>query len=356
MTSARAALILVLAFALRFMDGCVESFSHLKRAADVASFIGLILGCFLTFVMAGQAFAQSCTASMSNLAFGSFNPLTGAQSTTATLSVSCSGKKNKTVRLCVSASGVDPDGGCRLMKSGGNQLAFGMYSDAAHSQDFGSYYGGGGCAVGSWGATDIQVDLPLGSGGNATTSRTVYAGLNDSLAKPGNYTASYSIDNIAVDYIYDYGASCSAVISSGGPQYTRPTLSITASVQAACNVAAANLNFGSLSLLNSDTDTTSTISVQCTNGTPFNVGLNAGNGIGATVAARKMTSGGNTIVYSLYQNGSRTTVWGNTVGTNTASGTGTGSNQNLTVFGRVPAQITPPPATYNDTIVVTVTY
>jgi len=47
---------------------------------------------------------------------------------------------------------------------------------------------------------------------------------------------------------------------------------------------------------------------------------------------------------------------GNTVGTNTVSGTGSGAAQNFTVFGRVPSQTTPPPATYSDTIVTTVTY
>lgn len=69
-----------------------------------------------------------------------------------------------------------------------------------------------------------------------------------------------------------------------------------------------------------------------------------------------MTNGANTVTYSLYTNSSRTTVWGNTVGTDTVSGTGTGSNQNLTVFGRVPVQSAVSPATYTDTIVVTVTY
>ena len=74
------------------------------------------------------------------------------------------------------------------------------------------------------------------------------------------------------------------------------------------------------------------------------------------MTTRKMTSGANTINYSLYQNSSRTTVWGNTVGTNTVSGTGSGLGQALTVYGRVPPQTTPAPGTYTDTIVATVTY
>jgi spore coat protein U-like protein len=58
----------------------------------------------------------------------------------------------------------------------------------------------------------------------------------------------------------------------------------------------------------------------------------------------------------LYSDSGRTTNWGNTVGTDTVSGTGTGSAQSLTAYGRIPSQPTPAPATYSDTIVVTLTY
>jgi spore coat protein U-like protein len=64
----------------------------------------------------------------------------------------------------------------------------------------------------------------------------------------------------------------------------------------------------------------------------------------------------NTTTYSVYRNSGHSQVWGNTTGTDTQSGTGTGSSQSLTVYGRVPSQTTPPPGIYTDTIVVTVTY
>jgi spore coat protein U-like protein len=69
-----------------------------------------------------------------------------------------------------------------------------------------------------------------------------------------------------------------------------------------------------------------------------------------------MTNGANTITYSLYQDAGRTTVWGNTIGTNTVAGTGNGASQSYTVYGRVPPQTTPAAALYGDTITVTVTY
>ncbi|MBS0528354.1 MAG: spore coat protein U domain-containing protein [Proteobacteria bacterium] len=323
---------------------------HKTRAARLAAF-WISVALFLGVAPSGEAFAQNCTASVTNMAFGSFNPLTGAKSTTATLSVNCTGTKSKTLRFCVSAAGTSPTG-CRSMVSGSNQLAFDLYTNAAHSTQLGDYRGAGSCPSGSWDATGLQFNLTLNASGSGSTTKTIYAGLNDATAVPGSYTATYSGSNIAVDYVYNTGASCPVT----SPQTVQPAFNISATVQAACNVNATDMNFGSPTLLNANVDQTSTITVQCTNSTPFNVGLNTGNGGGATVTARKMTSGVNTIVYSLYQDAARSTVWGNTVGTDTASGIGTGANQPLTVYGRVPPQVTPVPATYTDTIIVTITY
>jgi spore coat protein U-like protein len=139
---------------------------------------------------------------------------------------------------------------------------------------------------------------------------------------------------------------------------TTTTFTVQMTIIASCTiVSASSLNFGgSQGVLTANVDQSSTIQVQCTNTTPYKIGLDAGTGAGATVAARKMTSGGATITYSLYTDSGRTTVWGNTVGTDTVSATGNGSAQSTTVFGRVPPQTTPAPGTYTDTITVTVTY
>ena len=120
--------------------------------------------------------------------------------------------------------------------------------------------------------------------------------------------------------------------------------------------SASTLNFGSQGVLIANVDNSSTLQVQCTNTTPYNIGLDAGTGSGATVAARKMSNGGATVTYSLYSDASRTVVWGNTVGTDTVAGTGNGASQSYPVYGRVPVQTTPAAATYTDTITVTVTY
>ena len=96
--------------------------------------------------------------------------------------------------------------------------------------------------------------------------------------------------------------------------------------------------------------------MSCTNTTPYTVALNAGTGTGATVAVRKMTSSAQTLNYSLYQDNARGTVWGQTTGTDTVAGTGNGSAQALTVYGRIPAGQLPTPGSYSDTITATISY
>jgi len=137
---------------------------------------------------------------------------------------------------------------------------------------------------------------------------------------------------------------------------TTTTFNVSLTITASCTVSATALSFGSSGVIAASIDNTSTVTVTCTNTTPYNVGLDAGTATGATVTTRKMTSGGATVSYALYQNVGRTTNWGNTVGTDTVAGTGSGSAQAVTVYGRVPAQSTPAPGAYSDTITVTVTY
>jgi spore coat protein U-like protein len=69
-----------------------------------------------------------------------------------------------------------------------------------------------------------------------------------------------------------------------------------------------------------------------------------------------MTQGTAFVLYGLYRDAARSQAFGNTIGTNTAAGTGTGLSQTLTVYGRVAPQATPAPGTYADTITATLTY
>jgi len=138
------------------------------------------------------------------------------------------------------------------------------------------------------------------------------------------------------------------------------TFTVQVTIAATCTVnSASTLNFGSQGVLTANVDQTSTIQVQCTNTTPYNVGLDGGTVAGSTVTSRLLagtTTGntGTTVGFQLYQDAGRTTIWGTTQGTNTVAGTGTGSAQSLSVYGQVPPQATPKPDLYQTTVTATV--
>ena len=135
-------------------------------------------------------------------------------------------------------------------------------------------------------------------------------------------------------------------------------MTVRITIQAECKVqTATDMDFGTKGVIDANVDQTSIISVQCTTGTPYNVGLGAGAGSGATIAVRKMTSPASAVInYSLYRDAGYAQVWGTTIGTDTVSGTGNGALQPLTVYGRVPPQSTPGAGVYTDTVAITVTY
>lgn len=133
------------------------------------------------------------------------------------------------------------------------------------------------------------------------------------------------------------------------------SVAVSANVASSCNVTVSPLGFG-VYVSTADLLGITTISITCTNTTPYNIGLNAGLSTGATVTTRKMTNGSNTLSYSLYKNSGRTTNWGNTVGTDTVSGVGNGTAQTITIYGKIPMSQNVAPGAYTDTVQLTVTF
>jgi spore coat protein U-like protein len=301
-----------------------------------------------------RALAQSCSITPANGAYGAVDILSGAvDDTTTTYTVSCSGTANQTVRLCIEIGGGSQTNGAgqRVLRTGANDLLHELYSDAARTTILGSW----GSVITAYTPSPVGLthNLALGAGGSANNVFTLYGRVqaNQQTKPPGSYTWSSSASP-GIRYGYAGASSC----PTGGGTATSGGSTWTATISANCLVSATNISFGSVAALTSIIDATGTVTVQCTNTTPYNVGLNAGTGSGATVTTRKMTSGASTINYSLYRNSCCSQVWGVTIGTNTVSGTGAGNNQNLTVYGRIPVQTTPNPGLYTDTITVTVTY
>jgi spore coat protein U-like protein len=143
-------------------------------------------------------------------------------------------------------------------------------------------------------------------------------------------------------------------------------LTVTLTVTAACTINATTLAFGStdgISLTTIAVTASTTVSVTCTSGSPFTIGMGQGSNYGS--GNRNMASGGNLIPYGLYTDPAWTDAWTTTTENNGCSGpanscyvgTGTGSAQSVTIYGKVPTMATAPAAgSYTDTVLMTITY
>jgi spore coat protein U-like protein len=134
---------------------------------------------------------------------------------------------------------------------------------------------------------------------------------------------------------------------------TGASFNVTATVLTTCAASAGgDLAFGNYSA--AQIDATTTVSVTCTSGGSYTVGLN--DGANFSTPNRRMLHGTvDYLNYELYKETGRTNRWGN-AGGELVSGTGSGSAQSLTVYGRLPAAQTLIAGAYTDLITVTVTY
>lgn len=135
------------------------------------------------------------------------------------------------------------------------------------------------------------------------------------------------------------------------------TFGVSASVLPSCLVGATALAFGVYDpAAGTAIDAANALTVICTTGTVYAIGLDAGTGTNATTAVRKMSSGANLLNYTLYQNSGRTTVWGNTAPTDTLAGVAGILPAVINVYGRVFGSQNVQAGVYADLINVTLTY
>jgi spore coat protein U-like protein len=313
----------------------------------------LVAALFVLLALARLANAQTCTPTAMTGNYGNVNILSGAVSdASTTFNVTCTGTKNRTVRVCIDLGpGTTNAGGLRDAQSGTNNLLHDLYSDAARSVEWGSWGQG---SISAYGTAGIQSDFALGASGSLTQAFTVYGRVSASqqTSPPGTYV--WTTSSPGVQYAYSAGNACPTGGNSGLAGTNASTW--TATILANCLVSATNVGFGTSGFLTSTIDATGTITATCTNTTPYTVALNGGLSGATDPTLRKMALSTNSVTYGLYRDAARSQPWGSTVGTNTSAGTGTGLTQTFTVYGRVPTQTTPPPGTYSDTIIVTIAY
>lgn len=292
----------------------------------------------------------SCAATvMSNANFGSPSLLSGAAiNTTATLSFSCSGMPSGTFVYCLSldAGSGGTSGSDRLMVAGGGAiLRYNLYQDAARTIPWGSRTN---TALGTIPGVSVN------GGSNPTGSQTIYAQISagQTSVSPGSYSSSFSGAAVQFYRLKSGQSDCVNSLLEAKAPTEAPSFSVTANPIADCTISVGALSFGSQGFLSQNIDAIATMTATCTNSTPYSIGM--GNGLtGTSAALRKMTSGANSLTYSLYLDSARTTVWSSAA---TANGTGSGSAITHSIYGRVPSQSTPTTGTYTDSVVVTLTY
>ena len=141
------------------------------------------------------------------------------------------------------------------------------------------------------------------------------------------------------------------------------TMSVSATVGHSCAIDSNPMAFGAYDRVVANASTaleaTATVVSTCTSGAAALITMNAGASAGsgsADAPVRRMTAGaGEYLVYQVYSDVARGTVWGNTAPTGVAL-TGTGVSQTLTAYGSVSAAQPAAQGVYSDQLSVTITY
>lgn len=334
--------------------------------------VPLLTCCLLWAVPAQKVYAAvSCTATMTDVNFGSVDLIAGVGLTSSgTLNYKCTNDATSStnVRVCFNiGDGAESLGffNPRRMKfiSGTNTLQFQIFHTS-------------GSVI--WGSTgNGTVPLPFtanfsiprrtsGVNGSVSGSTTMTGQLlsGQGAAPPGNYQDFFSTAGGHTSISWSSGGSapadCTGTSSDAFP------FTVKAAVIKSCTVSAgsaSNIQIGPVGGVSTDSVNSSgasNIRVTCSGGAPYYIGLSPSNG-SSTGAGVMSGTGSNTdkVPYQLRSVSASGNVWGNTatasaVG-NGLAGTGTGGAQSVPVFAVAPsANFTPD--NYADIVTVTVNY
>lgn len=310
----------------------------------------------------------NCTATQPTLSFGNVST-TGATDVQGSFSVTCntfglSLLAGARVRMCLSI-GAGTSGGSsfsprRMLNPSSDPLQFQIYTDPARTLIWGAR---GNAVVPNPLLADFDYSVPV-LGGSQTHNFTLYGRIPAQTAAAGDYSNVFSGIHTVIEYRYaeqllgtpSFPTSC----TSGGTAGTGTSFpfTATATVPNQCRFeVVTDLSFGSVAgVIGSDQDQTSSIGLTCTSRTAWQLGLDNGQNAAGNVRRMRLGASGSYVSYELYRDSARAQRWGDTLNSDTVTGTGNGALQTETVYGRVPAQAAVPAGSYVDTITVTLTY
>ncbi|MBZ3927457.1 Csu type fimbrial protein [Xanthomonas citri] len=314
----------------------------------------------------------TCTVTLGTpLAFGNV-AANGTTDAVATLNVSCATAALSVlgyaqVSLCLDLGPGSASSGVyaprRMLNSTSDSLDFQIYSEATRTQ----IWGATGSAAPSPRTLTLSYTVPVITGGSQTATITVYGRIpaNQTLSV-GNHTSSFGGADTVLRYSYNESitgmpslpSSCTTGGTGSKTASNAFPFTASATVPARCNAyVTTDLDFGSIAgSIDTAIDRSSTISLACTNRTAWNIGLDNGSNASGSVRRMRHASSANYINYELYSNTGRSNRWGTVIGVDTLSGTGNGTTQTVTVYGRAPAPQLPIAGAYTDTVTVSITY
>lgn len=304
--------------------------------------VPMALGAFAFVLPTEGRSAVTCSASVSDIVFGEVllrNAL--AQQTIGDLTISCTGDTGGgEARACLYLG----DG-----SGGGNASARTMLRNDGEELEYQLTSGGQGGIP--W--NDVQFTVPLNAQGAGQVYAKIYAEIlsTGSNIKGGSYNSSFSGDG-EVSLRFGQG-SCEA-----GGSSTPDAFQVSASVSPHCTVTVGSMEFGDISgQLASGAEAEASLSITCTENAPYAVILEPGLGPDVSDPQfRKMSNNAQTLAYGLYADPGGSRPWGWTVGLDDVAATGTGQQQEFTVYGRVHGGQAAVTGDYTDSVVVTVQY
>ncbi|ETK13749.1 MULTISPECIES: Csu type fimbrial protein [Pseudomonas] len=210
------------------------------------------------------------------------------------------------------------------------------------------------------GAGGIAQSFGLIAGPGAKTLPLYVSSITGSNVAAGLYTETLSI---AWSWNYCSGIGIGGICAGRDIGSGTASLTVSMTVTNDCQITAPNISFGSAPVISGFTAVTGqTISISCTKGSAYNVGLSDGQNAVSVGGRRRMISGSNYLSYDIFKSAG-TTRWGSvgaarrdssTAEINPGNGLGIGSqvfNYNARIYTD---QSTPPAGTYLDNVVLDV--
>ena len=157
------------------------------------------------------------------------------------------------------------------------------------------------------------------------------------------------------------GAAILAVLtpSAAFAGSTTSQMNVNAAIPNACTMGATTMDFGTLasggSLTLPTTNGTGTLTVNCLSGGDYEVWVSSATQSGNNFYMSKAATNAK-INYLIYTDSARTTPFPTAQSSSSLGGTGTGSNQTITVYGKIPSQTTTQAGAYSDTLAFTIQY